>query len=118
MPFDPDGFLNIARQLWAGLPSDEREAVDRTAVGRLYYGAFLKIRRQLRERGIRATTFGSVHRALTSEITTLRLGRQLEQLHALRNKADYDDTNTFGPAEVARARRLPLVIIFEMGSSW
>lgn len=90
-PFDPTGFLRIARSLVSRGDADEAEL--RTAVGRAYYGVFLVARERL-------TSTGEITPTWTSEdhwavITALRsrggpFGDQLHRLRRERNRDDYD----------------------------
>ena len=117
MPLDPYSFIDLTRELLETRPSSDNEAVGRTAVGRMYYGTFLQIRRHLRQEGTRTSTFGAVYGALIARGDPDTAGR-LAQLHALRNQADYDDTNDFTDVDVIRAVRLADLIAEEMASRW
>ena len=117
MPLDPHSFIDLASELLETRLSSNREAVRRTAVGRIYYGTFLQLRRYLRQAGIRAPTFGAVYGALIARGDGDTAGR-LAQLHALRNQADYDETNDFTDEDVIRAIRLADLIADGMTGRW
>jgi len=104
--FQPRDFYDVGLFLLADVYGVEREALDGTAVGRFYYAAFLAIRRHLRAQGVRTSTFGSVILALDAVPALVGLSADLDELHALRNRADYDDTNEFSRARFDHALRL------------
>ena len=64
MPFSAERFREVATFLLERASHDDREALERTAVGRLYYASFLRLRQYLRNQGIRATTVGTVVSAM------------------------------------------------------
>ena len=90
MAFDPGDFFTLAESLAA---QDHSESRLRTAVGRVYYAAFLRARDQFHVTGRRR-----VHRNV---ITALKrfdraAGDQLDKLEDLRGYADYE-TNISDP---------------------
>ena len=95
LPFDPTGFLRIARTLVSRGDADEAEL--RTAVGRAYYGVFLVARERLSNTGeISPNWTSDDHWAV---ITALRsrggpFGDQLHRLRRERNRDDYDLRST------------------------
>jgi hypothetical protein len=91
VPFDPAGFLTIARTLVGRGNADEAEL--RTAVGRAYYGVFLVARERLTQTGEIIPTWTSDDHWIV--ITALRsrggpYGDQLHRLRGERNRDDYD----------------------------
>lgn len=98
-PFPPAAFLHLAQQLVAQVePSspEMREARVRTALGRTYYALYLLVRAEImRRHGIplRRLQHGVVYTRLQSSVASeevRRVGRMLEWLYALRQKADYE----------------------------
>ena len=85
-------FLQLARELSAG-PS---EAHWRTAVSRAYYACFNLVRGQLSEWGFRIRKSDQAHAGMSRRLGALALdgwddvARDLAQLRADRNFADYD----------------------------
>ena len=104
--FDPVEFAFLARQLAAGdlnasgEPAASREAQLRAAFGRAYYAVFLAVRSVLLRRyHVRSRWVD--HGKLFTHLQHSRagehlnhLGREIERLYRLRQKADYD----LGPA--------------------
>ena len=95
--FAPEEFIHLARELARRKQSGGSEAARaRTAHGRLYYGLFLTIRSILVHRhGLPSHTVkhGDLYRHLqhsTIQGALRELGRELEWLYSLRQKADYD----------------------------
>lgn len=95
MAFDPSEFQRIAHQI-----ADSRdEAALRTAVGRLYYSAFLKARGKLyptgriprRRRRRQPHNRRGIHAIIVDDIKdrSWSLGTQLDELRWLRVQADY-----------------------------
>lgn len=90
--FDPAEFIDLASRL-AMDPGDSRV---RAAYGRAYYGLYLSVRRAISDRHRvhhRRLTHGALYSHLQSPRATKavrRLGRELERLYTLRQKADYD----------------------------
>ena len=118
MPFDARRFRDLATYLLNDTTHADREAVERTSVGRFYYAMFLGIRRFLRERGVRASTVGTVVLALDAIPDLAGVSTDLEELHALRNRADYNDTNDFTSERLGEALRLVQRIEAEMAPHW
>ena len=100
--FEPIAFLQLAQQLvGAGgsslIPSAAAsEAQVRTALGRTYDALYLLVRREIsRRHGIlyRHLQHGTVYTRLQSPVASdevRRLGRNLEWMYRLRQKADYE----------------------------
>jgi len=100
--FPPTSFIHLARQLvtsGAGEPPSSPEmtaARVRTALGRSYYAVYLLVRAELsRRHGIlpRYLQHGAVYTRLQSSTASedvRRLGRKLEWMYTLRQKADYE----------------------------
>jgi hypothetical protein len=95
--FEPVQFIDLAHELARGeLRAASPATRARTAYGRLYYGLFLTVRRILMERhglSSRQVRHGPLYRWLqhSSVHAPLRkLGRDMERLYALRQKADYE----------------------------
>lgn len=100
--FEPIAFLHLAQQLvgpgGAGLaPSAAAsEARVRTTLGRTYYALYLLVRREIsRRHGIlyRHLQHGTVYTRLQSPLASdevRNLGRNLEWMYTLRQKADYE----------------------------
>ena len=93
MAFDANRFLNVAHYLLDDATLDNREALQRTAVGRLYYTAFFQARTFVQSRGVRAATVGAVVGVLDGLPGMTDIGLMLRQLHAIRNQCDYDDSH-------------------------
>jgi uncharacterized protein (UPF0332 family) len=99
--FDPEEFLQLANELCArdgqAVASRLTRARVRTAFGRAYYGLFLIVRSAISTRhGIPSRRFDD-HGKLCRHLQNPRLrgearalGRYLEHLYSLRQKADYD----------------------------
>ena len=118
MPFDPRDFYDVGLFLLPDVPGLEREALDRTAVGRFYYACPLAIRRHQRSQGVRTSTFGSVLLALDASPQLAGLSVDLDELHRLRNRADYDDANEFGHDRFDEALRLAERIQARLSLGW
>jgi len=100
--FPPASFLHLAHQLaTAGdaeaPPSPEVSAARvRTALGRSYYALYLLVREEIsRRHGVsrRWLQHGTVYTRLQSTLASdevRRLGRNLEWMYTLRQKADYE----------------------------
>lgn len=100
--FEPIAFLHLAQQLVEPggsilAPSAAtREARVRTTLGRTYYALYLLVRREISRRyGIlhRHLQHGTVYTRLQSPLASdevRRLGRSLEWMYTLRQKADYE----------------------------
>lgn len=98
--FDPDHFIGLAVVL--AQASDPRLLPDleparlRTALGRAYYGLYLQVRNAIAVRhgiALRRLGHGAVYTHLqNSRLTaeTRALGRYLQHLYLLRQKADYE----------------------------
>lgn len=84
-PFDPTGFLDIAKDL----SKKDEEALLRTAIGRAYYATFLVARDKtgIKERD---RVHSKVITALIRNRSHRALGNQLEKLRRLRVVADYE----------------------------
>lgn len=82
--FDPESFIRIAELI---VEVDSTEEGFRTAIGRLYYAAFLTARDALDEPGGR-----NVHNRVAGRLIAHDeiAGRHLRQLFELRALADYD----------------------------
>lgn len=99
--FDPTDFLSVARDLTgserlsaARMPL--RSAYLRTAFGRAYYALYLLVRAELSARHnipYRRLPHGAVYTHLQSARASKHvreLGRDLQRMYTLRQKADYD----------------------------
>lgn len=109
MPFDPRGFLLLARTLTAGRTA--REAEYRTAVSRAYYAVHLYARERLVAAGeMVPTRSGEDHRLIVARLRARGgpAGDQLDWLRARRTRADY----RLG-AEVSRAQARQAVAVAE-----
>jgi hypothetical protein len=90
--FDPAEFIALASRL----ASDPEASRVRAAYGRAYYGLYLSVRRAIADRHRihhRRLNHGALYSHLQSPRATTevrRLGRELERLYTLRQKADYD----------------------------
>jgi hypothetical protein len=116
--FDASRFRDIAGYLLDEATFNDREALQRTAVGRLYYAMFLRARQYLRGRGDRAAALHSVVVTL-DRIPELRgVAADLDALHALRNRCDYDDSTDLSDDIVHSALRLVRSIEAEMAPHW
>jgi len=99
--FEPSHFLAVAGWLLDGPQTDPawrsmREARVRTAYGRAYYALYLLVRNELERRHklrTRALAHGAVYTHLQSSQASeevRQLGRELQRLYTLRQKADYE----------------------------
>lgn len=94
--FEPSDFLELARQLVPSQGQELAEARVRTALGRAYYALYLLVRAEIsRKHGIlpRHLPHGTVYTRLQSPLASdevRRLGRNLEWMYTLRQKADYE----------------------------
>jgi len=95
--FEPSEFMEMAHELARGELRAVSPAVRaRTACGRMYYGLYLIVRRILMERhglSSRQLRHGPLYNRLqhSSVHGALRnLGRDMERLYSLRQKADYE----------------------------
>ena len=100
--FPPTSFIHLAHQLvtsGAGEPPSSPEMIAarvRTALGRSYYAVYLLVRAEIsRRHGIapRHLQHGAVYTRLQSSTANddvRRLGRKLEWMYTLRQKADYE----------------------------
>jgi uncharacterized protein (UPF0332 family) len=89
--FDPVKFLELARDL-AIDGKYERECRSRTAMGRIYYAAFLVALQKLREKGIVIQDDEKIHRAVIQTYIDKGLsniGDILDKLREKRVDADY-----------------------------
>ncbi len=119
MAFNPQTYLEVAEYLLSVAAPIDREAALRTAVNRLYYSHFLKLRRYLREQGVRgATNHQTLSFALMSDLTTQEVGHALVELLRLRNVCDYDDSNDLPASLLADARMLSQKIQHAMEPLW
>jgi uncharacterized protein (UPF0332 family) len=103
LPLAPLRFLAVATLLLENVGLDDREALDRSAVGRFYYAVYLQARLLLRSRGTMASTLESVARAFQAMPGYEDVGYDLRYLHGYRNRCDYDDTNEFSTIDATRA---------------
>ena len=98
-------FLSLATRLAAGAT----EADWRTAVSRAYYAAFHVARRLFADLNFTVPRADRAHQYLvfrlsnSSESAVEQVGRDLETLRRLRNRADYDETPAFTQAQAAAA---------------
>jgi hypothetical protein len=110
--FDPADFILLAGHLAAGSASRGATAATssparvRAAYSRAYYGLYLCVRREIAARhGIhqKKLSHGALYTHLQSSTATKgmrRIGRELERLYTLRQKADYE----LAPAEPWRVQ--------------
>jgi hypothetical protein len=118
VPFEANRFRELATFLLGQTSFDDREALNRTVVGRLYYATYLRLRQYLRSHGTRVATVATVVRALTASPEFLGVGLDLETLHALRNEADYNDSIEFNSSKLELALVLTGRIEGEMAPHW
>jgi uncharacterized protein (UPF0332 family) len=101
-------FLLLATRLAAGTTEAER----RTAISRAYYAAFHVARRLLTDlnfvvpRADRAHQFLVFRLSNSGESAVEQIGRDLETLRRLRNRADYDETPAFSQPQAAATVRI------------
>jgi hypothetical protein len=100
--FDPVDFILLARRLSAvSAPSFEAPAISssarvRAAYGRAYYGLYLGVRAEIANRhrvDQRKLKHGALYTHLQSPRAAKdvqRIGRELQRLYTLRQKADYE----------------------------
>ena len=100
MPVDPSDFLEVARALIKGDPS---EAYLRTAVGRAYYAAFLQARDAA---GLRNEGSG-IHEEVIKHYSNRKdqriVGNRLSDLRKVRNRADYKPGQSVSVQDVRKA---------------
>ena len=90
-PFDPKGFLDLAKSL-ADNPGGG-QAEYRSALSRAYYAVFLTARESLVAQKIISPTMSpSDHPLVISALRAINttVGNQLDKLRTKRNRADYD----------------------------
>jgi hypothetical protein len=103
-PFDPQSFLQLARDLSASHGDDE--AYRRTAVSRAYYGCFHLARRGLERGGRWAAGTVNAHERVIQELRSRRrdgLANSLRALRRVREYADYDLQTPFTPIITSEA---------------
>ena len=99
--FDPTEFLAVARALVgnsgsSGVSPVARAGRVRTVYGRVYYALYLLVRSELERRhriNPRKLQHGAVYSKLQSsraDAEVRHLGRELQRLYTLRQKADYE----------------------------
>ena len=89
MAFDPEGFLNLAREILSGDPS---EAGLRTAISRSYYAVHHKAADTLAADALFTRTYSGVDHEMVIELLRGRRGPEgdrVDTLRKLRNRADY-----------------------------
>ncbi|MFP4028740.1 MAG: hypothetical protein ACLFWL_13200 [Candidatus Brocadiia bacterium] len=100
---DADAFAKIASCLENEPPSGLQEAAHRTAVGRIYYAAFLFAREMMTNWGCDFGSGGRVHAEVAeglkcSGVRALwKIGNHMVELHDQRKVADYDTGGSFDP---------------------
>lgn len=107
MPFDPAAWLVVADICCSEIPTVDRQALLRTALGRAYYAPFLVLRLRVeRAQGAGAVPRQSPHEALLQAMRTAGddfkpILLLMKRLRELRNDADYDpEAGPFDRAEV------------------
>src|SRR5438270_12092799 len=101
-------FLLLAARLAAGTS----EAEWRTAISRAYYAAFHVARRLLTDLNFVVPRADRAHQYLvfrlsnSGESAVEQVGRDLETLRRLRNRADYDEAPAFSQPQAAAAVRI------------
>jgi hypothetical protein len=107
--FDPNQFISLALDLTRVNkvhPSGVEAARVRTALGRAYYGLYLQVRTAIAGRHgvpLRRLRHGPVYTHLQNSrlpVETRALGRYLQHLYTLRQKADYE----LSPDELWRSK--------------
>ena len=114
MAFDAEGFLTLAESLFGASESEER-----TAIGRLYYGLFLRARTHA---GLAHIKDASVHRLtmmfLRTSPTSAPAAEALNALRTLRNFCDYEVDENLTLAHVDEAKRHANDVQEIMGGIW
>ncbi len=90
MPFDPEDFLSLAKNLTSA--SSASEADLRTAISRAYYAVYLRARETLIAAGeMQSTKSGADHGIVISKLRSRggSLGDQVDWLRVRRTRADY-----------------------------
>ena len=92
MPFDPQNFITISKELQNGTT----EAHYRSIINRAYYGAYGHIRNKLQIYSTGQSSHQVVIDALkySTSITKKKAGKRLETLFKKRKEADYNHTAT------------------------
>jgi hypothetical protein len=118
--FDPLAWRQVAHQLGA----QPDEAALRTAVGRHYYGVFLRTRIWLQESGRlpgtgrEAKEHGTVINYLKAQRQWSQAGAALDDLYRRRTHADYDHRLPVGAAQAQRAAELADDVAADLQAEW
>lgn len=105
MTFDWRLYVDLADELMKVDQSDPLvEAYQRSAISRMYYGAFCLTRERLMNMGIPFSSTGEVHkevrevlmRRISTDAST-KLAKKLKELHDCRKRADYDSSPGINP---------------------
>ena len=117
MAFDPLDWIALADELAAR----GNEAAARTAIGRYYYGVFLKSRDSLTHDNLLTPRFDdSDHRAVMTALHQNKrsaAGTALDNLRRTRNRADYD-TGKFDPLDTSAAKVRAGEVIRMCSADW
>lgn len=112
MAFDPENYCDLAYELFRN-PAAAEQAYFRSAISRAYYGAFLRARDKA---GI--TTKGANVHEETANYYLVRncaaISNRLNELRVLRNKADYDISESFDRRKVQGALSRAVSIFKEL----
>jgi uncharacterized protein (UPF0332 family) len=98
---DAEAFAEIARCLQNNPPNGLEEAAYRTAVGRIYYAAFLFAREMMTNWGCDFGSGGRVHAEVAEGLkcsgmrSLWKIGNHMVELHDQRKAADYDTDARF-----------------------
>lgn len=117
MAFDPLDWISLAETLSAG----PDEASLRAAIGRYYYGVFLKCRLSLTHDNLITPGRSAGDHSLV--VRTLKrhraiAGTAIENLYRLREDADYEPGTPISAADVSKARTYAKEVVRMCGGDW